>query len=415
MKNSDVKLSARLVRMLNRSLLFAVAVRALVLCACLIAIWESWKIYRSDALFLQGTMESVRASIRIEPDCWWCYVELARLDEPSAEELLQTSLRMNPYNSDAAVDLGLRYESDGDFHRAEELLLHAFEVDRTYVPRWSLANFYLRRDNLPAFWMWIRRATEMPADDIGALFELCWRVSPDPKMIETNIAEGNPDVVRQYVTFLIGKDQPAAAVNPALILLRTGSQESDQSLLFTLLDKLIAANDAIDANTLWNRLIREHWIVADASFPNNSQFSRDPLPVGFDWTFSAYGGLHSWPGSIGLETEFTGDEPETCAIAEQTISLSPGNYRLESSYRTRGILPDTGIQWEIVDPNLDKILASSVSLSSDTPARLVLLFSVKPGEQLLRLRLAYHRNVGTPRVSGNLVVTSVTIQSGASS
>jgi hypothetical protein len=399
----------------NRSLLFAVVVRAFVLCACLIAIWESWKIYRADAVFLQGTVESVRASIRIEPDCWWCYVELARMDEPSAEELLQTSLRMNPYNSDAAVDLGLRYESDGDFHRAEELLLQAFEVDRTYVPRWSLANFYLRRDNLPAFWMWIRRSTDMPAGDIGALFELCWRVAPDSKTIEANIAEDNPEVVRQYINFLIGKDQPASAANPALILLRTGSQEIDQPLLFTLLDKLIAANDAIDANAVWNKLIRQHWIVADASFPNNPQFARYPLPVGFDWNFSAYGGLHSWPGSIGLETEFTGDEPENCAIAEQTISLSPGNYRLESSYHTRGILPDTGIQWEIVDAKLDKVLASSASLSSDTPARLVLPFSVKPDERLLRLRLAYHRNVGTPRVSGNVIVTSVTIQNGSPS
>jgi tetratricopeptide (TPR) repeat protein len=413
----DVKLSTRLTRMLNRSLFFALVVRALVVCACLLGIWESWKTARSDALFLQGTAESVRASIRLEPDCWWCYTQLARLDESSAEELLQTSLRLNPYNSEAAIDLGLRYESDGEFHRAEELLFQAFEVDRTYETRWSLANFYFRRDNLPAFWMWIRRATEMPADDIGALFELCWRVSPDPKTIEANIVEDNPDVVRQYIVFLIGKDQPAAAVNPALTLLRTGtgSQESDQSLLFTLLDKLIAANDANDANTLWNRLIRQHWIVADTSFPNNPQFSRDPLPVDFDWTISAYSGLHSWSGSFGLETEFTGDEPESCAIAEQTISLPPGDYRLESSYRTRNILPDTGIQWQIVEAKSDKILASSGSLSSDTPARVVLPFSVGPDEHLLRLRLAYHRNLGTPRVSGTVVVTSVRIQSGSSS
>jgi len=407
--------------MLNRSLFFALVVRALVMCACLLGIWESWRIARSDDLYLQGTAESIRASIRLEPDCWWCYIQLARLDESSAEELLQASLRLNPYNSEAAIDLGLRYESDGEFHRAEELLLLAFEVDRAYAPRWALANFYFRRDNLPVFWTWARRAAEMPADDIGALFELCWRVSPDPKTIEANIVEDNPDVVRQYIVFLIGKDLPAAAVNPALTLVRTGSQDSpespasDRTLLFTLLDKLIHANDANDANALWNGLLRQHWIVADTSVPNNPQFSRDPLPVGFDWTFSAYSGLNSWPGSSGLETEFTGNEPENCAIAEQTISLSPGDYRLESSYRTRNILPDTGIEWEIVEAKSDKILASSVSLSSDTLARVVLPFSVKPDEPFLRLRLAYHRSLGTPRVSGTMVVTSVRIQSGSSS
>jgi tetratricopeptide (TPR) repeat protein len=401
--------------MLNRRLFVALVVRALVVCACVLGISESWKIARSNALLFQDTAESIRASIRLEPDCWWCYVRLARLDDSSAEKLLQTSLRLNRYNSDAAIDLGLRYESDGDFHRAEELLLQAFEVDRTYAPRWSLANFYFRRDNLPAFWTWIRRATETPARDIGALFELCWRVSPDPKTIEANIAEDDPAVVRQYIYFLIDKNQPAAAVNPALTLVRIGSNESDQTLLFSVLDKLIAANEAGNANTLWNRLIRQHWIVADASFPNNPQFSRDPLPVGFDWTFSAQSGLHSWPGLIGLETEFTGEEPENCAIAEQAIVLPPGEYRLESSYHTHNILPDTGIQWQIVEVKSDKIIASSVSLSSDTPAHVSLPFVVQPDEQLLRLRLAYNRSVGTPRVSGKMVVTSVRIQSGSSS
>jgi tetratricopeptide (TPR) repeat protein len=401
--------------MLIRTPFFVPVVRALVVTACLLGILESWRIARSDALFLQGTVESVRASVHLEPDCWWCYDELARLDEASAEQLLQTSLRLNRYNSDADIDLGLRYESDGEFDRAEELLLQASEVDRTYVPRWSLANFYFRRDNLTGFWKWIRRATETPADDIGALFELCWRVSPDPKTIEANIVEDNPDVVRQYIVFLIGKDQPAAAVHPALTLLRTGEKESDQQLLFTLLDKLIHANDPIDANPLWNSLIGLHWVVADTSFPNNPQFSRDPLPVDFDWNFPEYNGLHSWPGSSGLEAEFTGNEPENCVIAEQTISLAPGDYTLESSYRTRDIVPDTGIQWQILEVKSDNVLASSTSLSSDAPARVLLHFVVRPDEQLLRLRLTYNRALGTPKVSGTVVVTSVRIQSGSSS
>jgi tetratricopeptide (TPR) repeat protein len=413
-ESQDVNLSARLARMLNPIQIFALAVRALVLCACLLGIWESWKIARSDALCLQGTAESIRASIRLEPDCWRCYAQLARLDESSAERLLQTSLRLNPYNSEAAIDLGLRLESDGNFHGAEEILLHAFEVDRAYAPRWSLANFYLRRGNLPAFWMWIRRATEMPAEDIGALFELCWQVSPDAKTIEANIAEDNPDVARQFIVFLIGKDRPAAAVNPALALLRTGSHQSDQALIFSLLGKLVHANDPTDANAIWNRLIGLHWVVADTSFPNNPQFSRDPLPVDFDWSFPEYSGLHSWPGSVGLEAEFTGDEPESCVIAEQTILLLPGEYRLESSYRTRSILPDTGIQWQILEAGSDTVLASSVSLSSDMPARAVLPFVVRSGEQFLRLRLAYNRNLGTSRVAGTVVITSVRIQTGSS-
>jgi hypothetical protein len=410
----SAKLSARLTEMHIRSPFFTSAFRALVVCACLLGIWQSWKIARSDALFSRGDAESIRASIRLQPDCWLCYDRLARLDDSSAEQLLETSLRLNRFNGEAAIDLGLRYESDGDFQRAETLLLQAFNVDDTYVPRWSLANFYLRRNNLSAFWTWVHRATEMPAADIASLFELCWRVSPDPQTIEANIAEDNPEVLRQYIDFLIGKSRPAAALQPALILVRNGSAESDQTLLFTLLDKLIHANEPMAADALWGRLIGQHWVDADPTFPNNPQFYRDPLPVDFDWSFSSYNGLHSWPGLSGLETEFTGREPESCAIAEQTIFLTPGHYRLESSYRTHGIPPDTGIQWQILETTSDTVLASSASLSSDATASIVLPFVVSPDEELLRLRLVYQRNPGTAKVSGTVIVTSVRIQPGAS-
>jgi hypothetical protein len=396
--------------------IIALAIRVSVVCACLLGIWESWKFNRSERLYYRGTPESIRAAIRAEPDCWWCYTALAREDDPHAEELLSTSLRLNPYNSDAAIDLGLRYEADGDIQRAESLLHQAFEVDRTYAPRWSLANFYFRRDNLPSFWIWARRATEMPAEDIGALFELCWRASPNAKTIEANINEDNPDVVRQFIMFLIGKDQPTAAVHPALkfvsIVPRESDwlQNSDRRLFFDTVDKLIAVNDAAGANALWRGLIRAHWIVADSSIPNNPLFARDPLPVKFDWTFSSYAGLHSWPGSAGLETEFAGQEPENCTIAEQVVSLPPGNYLLESSYYTRSIAPNTGIRWEISDPKSEMLLANSSPLSSDSSARVRFSFSVKPDLPFLRLQLAYHREPGTTRVTGALVVTSIQIQ-----
>src|SRR5215469_2963219 len=101
----------------------ALAIRVSVVCACLLGILESWEFNRSERLYYRATPESIRAAIRVEPDCWWCYISLSREDDPHAEELLRTSLRLNRFNSDAAIDLGLRYEADGDFQRAESLLL----------------------------------------------------------------------------------------------------------------------------------------------------------------------------------------------------------------------------------------------------------------------------------------------------
>jgi len=388
----------------------AIGVRVLAVAGCLLGIWESWKLMRSDQLYWQGTAESLRGSIRLEPDCWWCYMQLARLDDKDAEELLQASLRLNPYNSDAAIDLGLRFEADGALGRAEKLLLQAFAVDGTYAPRWTLANFYFRRNNLPAFWNWARQAAQMPTDDIGALFELAWRVTPDPGTIESNIVNDDPSVIRQYVAFLVSKNQAHAALHAGLRLISTGTPDTDRQQLFDLIGQMISSGDASGANSLWHELIRQRWVAADSSFPNNPEFAREPLPVKFDWNLPARNGLHSWPGSSGLVTEFTGDEPEDSLIAEETISLLPGSYRLESTYHTRDIGANTGIQWEILASESGAVIARSRFLSSDSPATATLPFVVSPDQNMLRLRLVYRRQIGTPRVSGMLVVRSIRIE-----
>ena len=391
-------------------------VRAFVVSACALGIWESWQFERSERLYYRYTPDSIRAAIRVEPDCSYCYFALARKDQPHAEEFLRTALRHNPYDSDALIDLGLRYEADGDLRRAEETLLEAYAVDKAYAPRWTLANFYFRRDNLPAFWAWARRAQEMPSDDLGALFALCWRVSPDPKTIEANVVGDETDVLRNYISFLIGKNLPSAAVHPAVRLFSTRPpdpnhlSESDQTLIGNLLDELIAAKDATGATALWRELDRQHWIIAETSVPNNPHFARDPLPLKFDWYLRDYAGLHSWPGPSGLRTEFTGEEPEDCSIAEQIISLPPGNYRLDSSYHTLSIAPNTGIRWEVADPKTEAVLARSADLSSDALTSTAFSFTVRQDTHFLRLRLTYKREPGTVRVTGTLVVPSITIQ-----
>lgn len=392
-----------------------VTIRIVVVVACLFDIWNSWKVARADYLFRQDTVESIRSAISLTPDASEYYVRLAQFDDGHGRELLETALRLNQYNAQASIDLGLRYEATGDYFRAEKLLLQAFAVDHTYVARWSLVNFYLRRDNMPAFWTWARRAAEMPAEDIGALFDLCWRVSPDPQKIAATMLNNNPELLRQYLNFLLGKNQPLAAAETAPRLIRTGTPEADRLLLFSVVNRLVSADDATAANTLWHELIQQRWVVADTTVPNNAAFARDPQPVSFDWTLSSFAGLNSWPGPSGLETEFTGSEPENSSIAEQTVALAPGNYMMKWSYRTTDIPPGTGIQWQIVDAKSDAVLATSPSLSNPTPTSASLPFSVPPDASLLRLRLMYQRALGTPRISGTLMVRSVQIENGPKS
>ena len=349
------------------------------------------------------------SAIRLAPDAWEYYLRLSQLDTGRARELLESAVRLNPYNAQADIELGLRYEADEQYDRAEKLLLAAYEVDHTYLPRWSLANFYFRRDNMPAFWTWARSAASMPSDNIGPLFQLCWRESGNPEQIAQAILNNDPEVIRQYLSFLLKRQQfsAAAAVSPRLV--RFSDAETDGPLLLAVVNQLVAAEDGNEASALWHLLVDNHWVVADTTVPNNGRFAREPLPVSFDWSLPSYSGLQSWPGPSGLETEFTGGQPENCIIAEQAVVLKPGNYLLEYSIQTTGIAQNTGLRWQIGVGNSDTELANSEDISSDTMKQKVLAFSVPPDVSLLRLRLTYRRALGTARISGTLVVPSVQI------
>jgi hypothetical protein len=386
------------------------ALRIIIAVWCCFGIWNSWELARADYLFRKDTEESVRAAIRLVPDGWEYYMRLAQFDRKHAFELLATSLNLNRYDAEADIELGLQYESEGDFGSAEKKLLDAFQVDHTYLPRWSLANFYFRRDNMPEFWLWARKAAEMPSENIGPLFELCWHVTHSPEQISGAILNQNPEVTRQYLRFLLDKSQMSAVANVAQRLVPSGEPETDRPQMLEVLNRLVAENDGAAANALWQSLLKHRWLVGDSTVPNNPSFARTPLRVSFDWQLPEYAGLHSWPGPSGLEAEFAGTQPESCTVAEQALPLSPGNYKLDYSYHTSDIPPDTGIKWEIVDAKLKTTLASSIDLSSDTLNHSEMKFTVPPDVSLVWLRLAYRRALGTPRISGTLVVESTQIQ-----
>ncbi len=387
------------------------SIRIAVAVFCCLGIWFSWRAERADLMYREDTIDSLKSAIKLVPDGWQYYMRLAQLDRTHAHELLETALKLNGYNAQAAIELALQDESEGNDSVAEKLLLSAFAVDHTYLPRWSLANFYFRRDNMPAFWIWAKKAADMPTEDMGPLFELCWHVTPDAEEIAKAVLNDDPGLMRQYLSFLMDKDQMAALATVAPRLVRVGNPETDRAFLLGSVSRLVTANDASGASAVWKSMVEQHWVAADPTLPNNGDFNREPLPVPFDWTLPEYSGLHSWPGSSGLETELSGEEPENCIIAEQYLALAPGSGAVsELLYRTTGIAPGTGIRWQVLDAKTGNVMAESEALSSDAQTPTNWTFAIPDSVSLQRLRLAYQRELGTPRISGTLLVISTRIQ-----
>lgn len=383
--------------------------RLAVVAACCWGIWCSWRLASADYFFRQDTETSIRRAISTTPDASTYYMRLAEFEPERALDLLLTTVRLDPYNAQADIELGLQYEDQGDLSRAEQFFLRAFSVDHTYLPRWSLANYYFRRGNMGDFWTWARRAAEMPPDNTEPLFELCWRVSPNAREITRRISNDNPTLLRQYLDFLASKNQGASTAEIAIRLIQEGDPATDVPQIFSAINQLIADKNGDSAKEIWSTLIAKHWVIADSGSPNNPKYTREPLPVRFDWTLSSNSNVQSVPGPSGLETEFSGLEPDQCSIAEQSIVLAPGNYEMDYTYRTQGIAPATGLQWQIAAANAIKPLAKSSDLSSDALTHAKMIFSVPRGMSLADLRLIYQRALGTTPISGSLVISSVQI------
>ena len=62
-------------------------------------------------------------------------------------------------DANAWIGMGLEEELSGNFQAAERYLLHAAAISREYVPRWTLANYYFRRENATRFWPWAKQGS----------------------------------------------------------------------------------------------------------------------------------------------------------------------------------------------------------------------------------------------------------------
>lgn len=164
------------------------------------------------------------------------YVRLSALitetDPGKAEDLLQRAVTLSPLDSRSWIDLALRHEMDGNLPAAERELLRAAGVDRQYLPRWSLANFYFRRGDDTRFWLWARSASEMLYDDPRPLFRLCDAAAAGENLID-RLGLRNPDVRARYLGYLLARNQGALIPRVAQRL-SIDNREADVPILSTL-------------------------------------------------------------------------------------------------------------------------------------------------------------------------------------
>ncbi len=391
--------------------------------ACAVAVWGyagywSARLAFADYLAASGSRSSLQHALRLAPGNPEYYVRLADASPDAGVSALQQAAKLNPLNSTIWIELAGIAEDRKDFRRAERSLLHAVELDKTFAPRWLLAEFYARRLDQPHFWPAMRAALATSYDDVTPLFDLCWNFAPNPETILQQALPDRPDVLRQYFAFLIGKNQLDAAPIVANRLMQH-AEPADIPSMLTYCDRLLDKNNAPAALNIWNLLSTKRLLDRPALLPSsgmsltNGRFEKPFLSQGFDWRLTAPGGVFvpNRAPSTPLRFDFSGKQPESCELLSQFLPVEPSRkYRLAAHYETEGLSGDIGLKWRVIDMITGADLLSGAG-QIKPGERLENAgqygFSTPPETRLLKLLLVYQRALGTVRIEGSLSLRSL--------
>jgi hypothetical protein len=284
-------------------------------------------------------------------------------------------------------------------------------------------NYYYRRDDADRFWFWAKSAIPMIWGDPSPLFHLCARVQEDGGLT-ARLDIRKPELQAAYLFYLLDVGRPDLA-GPASRRLLANRREADTPLLLEACNRLLAAQRAGDARTIWDGLIAAHRIP-DGSPPiespprgtgtllYNGDFATSPTGHGFDWRLPSIEGIGvaREDDLAGLRLTFSGAQPET---AEPLVQLVPveenAAYELKFDYRTSGIADGAGLGWEVGDAGRGSVVVAAEIPASGQPTERRIPFVTPPGCRLARVALAYRRLPGATRISGFIVLRRVVLRS----
>jgi len=371
------------------------------------------------------TVAATEKALALTPWQAGYYVNLALLisdDDPKrASAALERAVALDPCDSFSWIELGLRVEADGHTAAAERYFLRAADVDKEYLPKWTLANYYFRRDEEAKFWFWAKAAAPMLYGDPLPLFRLSGKVVEDGKLID-RLEIRRPDIQAAYLSYLLSLNR-LDLIEPATHRLLDQNRESDVPLLLKVCDRLLEAKRADEALAIWNGLAKAREIPYAPLAPDaenvlsNDTFLPTPTMQGFAWRLQWVDGISASreENPAGLRLTFSGEEPEDC---EPLIRFLPVRenavYEFTASYRTAGIPPDSGLGWRVTDMDGGNLMGPPESLASENGANASIRFVTPPGCHLVRIALAYRRTLGTTRIEGAVILREAGLRTGGS-
>jgi hypothetical protein len=411
--------------------LFVAAGRTVILIALALGcLWVSaWSalLARADWLCAHPTSSEVAEEIRLDPlngYIWSLNAERLENDNrpDAAEGAWRRAIERDARNPEYRLRLALLLERRGATGVSEGILLQGAALNQTWLPRWTLVNFYLRHGRRLDASRWTREALLRASDDVTGLFSAL----DDAAIRVDDLLPPNRRVLASLIDYRLRTNNVAGLELPCLRLAslipraapdwpgveaphwrstRFPANESEKWVLIAAVDRLADAGDGAAALRVWNTLAAGRVLPTTMSTAQspvvNSRFGRPLQNGGLDWTPEPGDGyaVDGPPESNDLQVTLSGSQPEAVGVLRQRVIFPPGRARrfvVES--RTEGLSPRNGLCWRV--RNRGVALADVPVPASDSWIRSSVDVPAQPYGAIVTIELACSREAGTVRAQG---------------
>jgi tetratricopeptide (TPR) repeat protein len=319
---------------------------------------------------LSSVPENWERASRIEPDnpeTWYRMGRYRQLDFDNANIPLsisdyQRAVKLNPHSPYYKLDLAGAFEMAGNISEADS----NFRTAKAAYPisaevSWKYGNFLLRQDRLTEAYAEIHRAVLVEPKLIPLAVSRVWHSDPDIHLLLDQILPGTVEAYSDALTFLVGEQNPTAALEAWHQLIAKDPQP-DMKLVYGLTDMLVAQEKFDEAGTVWHQAVSANADSASGYAGNSliydGGFEKDISGGGFGWRLNETNGAdfdydaeqkHS--GVRAARVIFDGTKNLEYQNLVQNVLVSPGTrYRFQGFIRTDKISTESGMRFEIVDP-----------------------------------------------------------------
>jgi tetratricopeptide (TPR) repeat protein len=398
----------------------SVALRSFFAVLLVCAAYRCLVFARAAILFQQDTATSIPAALSLVPFNGAYAARLAAWQPARKTELLSKAVGLNPFDVESWIQLGLTAELErGDLLAAERYYLRAAEVDKMFLPRWTLTNFYFRHRRPADFFRWARATLEITPYPAQPVFAQMWLMTPDANRL-AGVIPNRPGILFQYAMYLANEKQfnalpPIVDRLTNLVPAQNAIAYGREDVIGPMEDKLLLAGYCEPGLRIWRSLSDAHWLpytVPTGTRPlTNGNFRQPFFGHGFDWGLVNATGISTVqnPQDGALRLTMSGDQPEHVPLLRQFIPLTPGaNYHLDWRADASGISAPSGLRWRVYPLGAER----DNNFQSDDLLQAISQgwrFQADTTSHCAMLTLEYARPLGSTRAAGTLTLHSVSI------